>query len=190
MKTSPFLCLALIAVGSSCAGRYEFLQYESELYRAHTQTGQLWRARVSSPIGQDQNGLKIYPEGFPKVKWEPVEEVATLQALEATAGERYPELQKTLQHDIRAGYMTRADTDEILGQREEFERRRSEIEAKYPGKVVVVADGTVYVGDTFAEALNQVPEGRLSYMEEIPLRSQQPAEKGKKEEYESRQRRR
>jgi len=182
MKVTPLLCCVLLAAGaSSCAGRYAVVQHGGELYRMDTRTGHLWRARLSRPVGMDQNGQGMYPPGFPKVMWEPVEEVTTPQALDATPGEKYPELRETLRHDVEAGHMTKAQADEVLAQREEFEKKRAEILAKYPGKVVAVANGTVYVGDTLAEALDQVPQGRLSYCEEIPVPSQPPAKASKQE---------
>ena len=183
MKTALLPCLTLLVAGSlSCAARYEVVPHEGELYRIDTCTGELWRARLSKPIAIDQNGNETYAPGFPKVKWEPIEEVTTLQALEATAGEKYPALQKVLRDEVGAGYLTRAQADEVLAQREKFEERRSEIEAKYPGKVVAVANGTVYAGDTLAEALDQVPDGPLSYVEEIPAQSQPQPEGGKRPE--------
>ncbi len=187
MKATAILCLALLAIASSsCAGRYAVVPHGGELYRMDTRTGQLWRARLSRPVGMDQNGRGTYPPGFPKVMWEPIEEVTTPEALEATAGEKYPELRETLRHDIEGGHMTKAQADEVLAQREEFEKRRAEIAARYPGKVVAVANGTVYVGDTLAEALDQVPRGRLSYSEEIPVPGPPPAKTSKKQAKETR----
>jgi hypothetical protein len=183
MKTTTLLCLALVAAGfSSCAGRYELVPHEGKLYRMDRRTGQLWRARLSRPTALDQNGQGTYPPGFPKVKWELIEEVTSLEALDATPGEKYPELQETLRHEVEAGRMTKAQAEEVLAQREEFEERRPEIEARYPGKVVAVANGAVYVGDTLTEAQDQVPEGRLSYVEQIPAVIQPATERDKKKE--------
>ena len=130
----------------------------------------------------DQNGQWTYPPGFPKVKWEPIEEVTSLEALNAALGEKYPELRETLRQEVEASRMTKAQVDEVLAQREEFEKRRPEIDARYPGKVVAVANGAVYVGDTLTEAQDQVPEGRLSYAEQIPAVIRSAAEAGKKKE--------
>ncbi len=62
--------------------------------------------------------------------------------------------EERLLYDLEQGWITVDELKEILKQRDIFNQQQRTIEKKYDGKVVAVADGQLFVGDTVHEALN------------------------------------
>lgn len=61
--------------------------------------------------------------------------------------------EERLLFDLEQGWMTAEEVQGILRQRDIFNQRRKTLEKKYRGKVVGMAGGRVFVGDTVQEVL-------------------------------------
>ena len=79
-------------------------------------------------------------------------------------------VEERLSSDVSVGLMTQDQMDELLTQRDFFESKREEIEAVYQNKMVGIADGQLFVGnsphDVFDQVKAQLP-GKLVYLEPI-----------------------
>jgi predicted phosphoribosyltransferase len=79
-------------------------------------------------------------------------------------------LEERLLYDLEQGWITAEELKEVLKQRAAFNRRRKTIEKKYHGKVVAVADGKLFVGNTVHEVLNaakQAVPDKPAYFEPV-----------------------
>ena len=79
-------------------------------------------------------------------------------------------LEKRLLYDFEQGWITAEELKEVLKQRTIFNRRRRTIEKKYHGKVVAIADGKLFVGNTVHEVLNaakQAVPNKPAYLEPV-----------------------
>ena len=81
-------------------------------------------------------------------------------------------LKERLLYDLEQGWITAKELKEILQQRNIFNRRRKTIEQKYLSKVVAIADGKLFAGNTVHEVLNAakkaVPD-KPAYFEPVGL---------------------
>jgi hypothetical protein len=79
-------------------------------------------------------------------------------------------LEERLLYDLEQGWVTAEEVKEVLKQRALFNRRRKTIEKKYYGKVVAMAGGKLFVGDTVQEVLQAVKQAvpdKPAYAESI-----------------------
>ena len=79
-------------------------------------------------------------------------------------------LEERLLYDLEQGWVTAEEVKEVLKQRDLFNRRRKTIEKKYYGKVVAMAGGKLFVGNTIQEVLKatkQAVPDKPAYVEPI-----------------------
>jgi hypothetical protein len=79
-------------------------------------------------------------------------------------------LEERLLYDLKHGWITAEEIKEVLKQREVFNQQRQTIESKHYGKVVAIADGKLFVGNTVHEVLNaakQFVPDKPAYLESV-----------------------
>jgi hypothetical protein len=67
--------------------------------------------------------------------------------------------------DVRNGYFTLQEGKEIMEQYKIFDKNRELIESKYKNKIVAVANGNIYSGDSFEDIEVLIPKGHRYYFE-------------------------
>ena len=63
------------------------------------------------------------------------------------------QLKSLLEQMQKEALISVADAQEVLNQATEFEKRRSEIEARYHGQVVLITGGEIFTASRFEEAI-------------------------------------
>ena len=59
---------------TSCAARYQAVTGPEGLFLLDAHTGRVWIAQYVVKAKMDQNGMRTFEEGFPKLKWVPLSE--------------------------------------------------------------------------------------------------------------------
>jgi hypothetical protein len=80
------------------------------------------------------------------------------------------EFRDWLEAEVLAGRMTQAQRDDLLEQKQYFERNRNEIEQQHPQRVVGYVNGRREVSASIQELLAQVQRGypnRMVYFEPV-----------------------
>ena len=80
------------------------------------------------------------------------------------------EFRDMLESNIRRGWMTPQQRDDLLEQKVYFDQHRAEIEQQHPCRVVGYVNGTRFVGSTVNEIVTQAKErypDRMIYLEPI-----------------------